>query len=406
MDSLCLKCKGRNFCGKPCKVLAKYSSHKKTLAHIKDKEFIGSSPPSIFVSWHNYPNITIAPMLPTTVLKDADFLDNPERWFGLESEKIVEFRETMVRSNVPVNVKSAADPSYELSEIQEITLAKKQIDLEIKLQRVPIPKVSYSNFNAPLGPTARMEKMELVSNPSVYKKLDYIVSDDDVKSRTAIDELYSKRIPVNSIMKVLSSGLLGVKKNRRLVPTRWAITAIDDTVSKIHVEKLTGYSTIDSWQLFHSKYLENNYWILLTPTTWMFEVLEAWGPNTPWTQDSKTLQISQDFEFYDGRKKYASNVQGGYYAARGAVTEYLLKQKRQAGCIIFREIGDYDAPLGVWQCRENVRNAIKQIPKNFSDLKLVLKFLESKLKLEMKYWKKESELLDNLTKQKRIFEYF
>ena len=36
--------------------------------------FEGNSPPSVFISWHNYPNVSIAPLSPTQVLKDAEFL--------------------------------------------------------------------------------------------------------------------------------------------------------------------------------------------------------------------------------------------------------------------------------------------------------------------------------------------
>ena len=84
----------------------------------------------------------------------------------------------------------------------------------------------------------------------------------------------------------------------------------------------------------------------------------------------------------------------------------MIKIKRQAGAIVFREIGeDYKTPLGVWQIRENVRQALKQKPLTFSDLDLALKYVGTKLKIPMRYYRKKSQLLDNIKNQKRIFEW-
>ncbi len=120
----------------------------------------------------------------------------------------------------------------------------------------------------------------------------------------------------------------------------------------------------------------------------------------------KEPKIIADHEFFKGRKKYASNVEGAYYSSRLAIAEYLEKEKRQSGAIVFREIGEkYDITLGVWQIRENVRNALKKKPIEFSELKLALNFIEKKLKIPLKYWRKESKLLDFIQKQKKLKEF-
>jgi hypothetical protein len=191
-----------------------------------------------------------------------------------------------------------------------------------------------------------------------------------------------------------------------LVPTRWSITAADDSISKHLVEKIKGFQTLGELKLFHSEYLWNDFYVLLIPGGWMFEQLEAWLPGGVWTENLKEPSILQDHEFHQGRKKYVSEVAGAYYAARLGVCEYLVQTKRQAGAIVFREIGDeYKTPLGVWQIRENVRQALKQKPLTFSDLDLALKYVGTKLKIPMRYYKKRSKLLDNIKNQKRIFDW-
>ncbi len=45
------------------------------------------------------------------------------------------------------------------------------------------------------------------------------------------------------------------------------------------------------------------------------------------------------------------------------VVEYLAKKKIQAGVVILREIRpEYAIPVGVWQVREGIREAMKQNP--------------------------------------------
>ena len=46
----------------------------------------------------------------------------------------------------------------------------------------------------------------------------------------ALSELYSAGIGVDHISRMLSLGLLG--KKRKLVPTRWSITASDELIAK------------------------------------------------------------------------------------------------------------------------------------------------------------------------------
>ena len=54
----------------------------------------------------------------------------------------------------------------------------------------------------------------------------------------AMVELYSKGIEVSRIQKMISAGTIGVGKNRKRVPTRWSITAVDDTLGKNNLKSV------------------------------------------------------------------------------------------------------------------------------------------------------------------------
>jgi len=232
------------------------------------------------------------------------------------------------------------------------------------------------------------------------------VGDTDAKSNIALQELYGSGFSVTFLHKLLSAGTLGVKKNRKFVPTRWAITAVDSNLSLQLVEKVKGFQQLGEIQLFSSNYLDNNFYILLMPSAWSFEMLECWLPGGVWTEKAKTFHIAQDHEFYKGRKDYASNIEGAYYSARLAVAEHLAEKKRQAAAVVFREIGEgYNIPLGVWQIRENVRHALQQKPLAFSDLRLALALISKKLKVPLQQYEKKSKLLDALKNQKKLSDF-
>ncbi|MBT7240994.1 MAG: hypothetical protein HN878_00730, partial [Candidatus Diapherotrites archaeon] len=250
-------------------------------------------------------------------------------------------------------------------------------------------------------------KINLIENPKVPKKLDYYASDTDAKSNTALIELFEDGFGVSTLSKVLSSGALGVKKNRKLVPTRWSITAVDSNISKYFIkEKLSQNKIIDSFKLFHSNYLDNDFWIMLMPYPWSFEQIEVWLPGGIWTQGAKDYNILADHELNSGLKGYPSETEGAYFASRLAVTEYLVKEKISCAAIIFREIGqDYAVPLGVWQIRENVRAALKEKALDFSSMDLALEFLSKKLTVPMQKYKKKSELIKHFKTQHRLSEW-
>lgn len=413
--SLCVRCKGRLWCKLPsCPILEKFQVRKESVAAVKDKRFEGSSPPSVFVSWRNYPSVNIAPLSPPVVSEKNAVMDDPEQWFGLSQEKIVSFRSQLIQSRKSVKVSAAANPSYDLVDVQELALSLQPVEAKFELFDQPKQHLSFHEGTAPLGPVAGLKKMKLEENPSIPTKVDYLVSDTAVKSTTAVQELFEKGFPVHYLSKILSAGTLGIKNNRKLVPTRWSITAIDDSVSKFLVdESVKEQSVLDGFELFSSSFAGNSFFVLLLPRVWSFEMMECWLPGSPWTLEDPSAQqqnqfnIIDDFEFFEGRSSYADNITGAYYAARLAVAEHLVRRKKQAAALIFREIGnEYVSPLGVWVIRETVRNALQKKPLQFSDLDLALQYLQFRLKVPLELYKKTSKLLDAVKHQKRISDWF
>ncbi len=211
---------------------------------------------------------------------------------------------------------------------------------------------------------------------------------------------------VSKIQKAFSVGAFGVEKKRRLVPTRWSITAVDDIISKGLVEQVKTFPEINEYRVYESVYLDNVFEIVMIPAQWSYESMEAWYPGTTWNPNGTQVIIYSDAEGNHGRSTYAQ-IGGCYYSARLAVCEQLVKERRQATAIVLREARPgYIMPIGVWQVRENVRNAMRQTPHRYSTLNEALKFVSGRFEIPMEQWIVQGKLLRHALFQKRISDFF
>jgi len=282
-------------------------------------------------------------------------------------------------------------------DMQEIALSSKAPDIEMLLKGKPVYRVSFSDVNQPMGPTADIKKLSVAGNVKVKRSVERIVTDELTATESGI-ALYGAGQDVYKIGTILSSGALGLQSRRKLVPTRWSITASHDMISKSIISEIKDLPSVNDFMVFSSEYLDNHYEILLMPGEWEFENFEAWAPGTPWSMSAKQTEIIEEYEPYNGRTKYAELQGGGYYATRLGVTEGLRKLRRQARVVVFREVGEgYTIPLGVWQVLENVRNAFRSRPLRFPTKQDVVKHVDGMLRLPVSDYERQSRMLRRKT---------
>jgi hypothetical protein len=407
---LCVLCKGsRNLCGKDiCPIILKQQAliPMKKIDFTSMTDLFGSSPPSFFVGHYNYPDVLVGPMIPPLIGKgeDIQILDRPDRWYGKPIEELVGYRTRLIRSALRVHVKKFEDNRMlELS--QELAMAERPVDAEVHFEKVPKFRIIYDSHSPPMGPLGHIEKLEIAENPKVNLFVEKTVSDTDFRANSGLNYLYSQGLPVTDIIRVLSAGVLGLKKNRKLVPTRWAITAADDAISKKIIIKIKDFPEVDKYQLYSAKYLDNSFQILLLPREWAFEQLETWSGKSAFNPHPEPV-ITADHEFYSGRTTYASHVTGAYYSARLAVVEHLTRIRRQAAAISFREVSSgYIVPLGVWVIRETVRDAFRRPPLIFETLGAALNEIAGHFQTPLQNWIQTSAILDNTMKQRTLLDY-
>jgi len=389
-------------CGNPnCPICSKAYSFLKIKNRItKIKENFSTDSVSPFVGRYNYPNINVGILTPPEHEENSWLYDAPRHWSeqNFQIPRIIDFRSSLINSRSNLNIKKRSK-FLELN--QEIAMASKPVDTEISLKDKPVLRMDFNNHSAPSGPQATIKKASLTENPKTPHKVEKVFSDTDLKANNALIYLYKSNFDENFLSRILSVGTLGIGKNRKLVPTRWSLTATHDALGKYLTEKIKDFKNIN-YSAFFGGYLGNYYLILCFPEIWGYELFEM--------HVSNTKSYMTDYEKYQGRKYYAQNTAGGYYTVRLGILEKLYSLKKQGTVIALRFItGDYTLPLGVWVTLAATRKAMGTKPIEFSSRELLLeyakKLAKKKFNIQLDEILDKSVLLKDMKQQFKLIKF-
>ena len=352
----------------------------------------GSSPPSVFVGSYGYPKVSVGPMVPP-MHGDTTLLDSPELWVGKSLEEIVNFRLSLIRGikNISIN-----EPNGRYIEnLHEVAMSSRPIDSELQFYKNPKPVAFIDGESAPFGPVGEVASAKF-SSTSSDKSIQRAYYDHDLKAQDAVVSLYNRGIEISKIQKCFSVGMFG--KKRKLVPTKWSITATDSIIAESLVSEILEFDLIDSCRVFSHDHLGNMFSVVLFPHRWLFENQEAW-------HTGNSIGFGSDIEDAKGID-HPPVTAGAFFAAKLGVAEYLLEKKCQASALVLREIRpEYAVPVGVWQIREAIRSAMKNEPyiaENFDD---GITFAAKRMSVSKSEWLSKGNMLSML-KQKSISDFF
>jgi hypothetical protein len=372
------------------------------------EDFFGSSP-APFIGRFGYPHVNIGVLSPQFSEKTGIY-DSPREWGARDFSinKIAGMRYELVNSIQKSNVYGLG--RNKLIEVcQEVGMSSKPVELEINLKEKPILRMDKESEIIPFGPAGKVKRIRVTENTKVDSKVERVVSDIDLKAISGVWKLYKKGFDENFLSKLISVGNLGLKKRRKLVPTRWSITAIDDTVGKKLREEVRRLPVGD-YAVYFGGGWGNYYLAMFFPEIWSFELFEMYlGYKVNiWSEAGNFY--STDYEKYNGRKSYAEECAGGYYASRLPVLEKMKDLKRQHSALVLRFItSEYNIPLGVWICREAARKSLNEKPLTFGSEELMVKycqeFIMKKFGFDIDLLLKESKLLKEMKGQKKLGEF-
>lgn len=334
---------------------------------------------------------------------DTNGLDRPEGWTGKTIEEILTYRLSLVRGIKAVNVSETSGRFIE--NLHELAMSEKSVESEAVFERQPLADLDLEKemrLNveaAPFGPAAPLKNFKLV-HTSPDRRIESAYYDNDLRASDAIVDLHKRGVETSRIQRILSIGMLGRKKGRKLVPTRWSITATDDVISRNLVKQNEINPVIDRFEVTLYSHFANQYATILVPdNVWSFEMIESW-----FTHDGQ-MAMGSDYEDARGRDRYPT-IAGAYFAARLAVAEHLLQRRRTAAALVLREIHpEYVMPLGVWQIREGVREGLRKKPINFENLADAINFACQYLSVSKTEILRKSVIWNNNRNQKRITDF-
>ena len=442
MESRCFFCKGRLFCGRPyCPISLKIKAQHQSASKIK-KDYQGESP-NIFVGKFGYPNVNVGVLS----VEEYKSHDEPKKWakYWYSINQVIGLRSELINASQKKEIKAPQIATKELDSnnflkivnnfqsleenknsfkrdktsdnssmgyqksISEIAKAIKPANVEVSLSKIPDIHLTFSKYLAPTNFSVELSKLAITANPKIPKTTDIVSEGLDIKATDAIDILRKKGYDEYYIQKLISSGSLGKKSQRKYVPTRWAITATDDILGKKLIKEIIDYKPID-YTLYFGGHMGNYYILMFFPSNFSYELYEC----SAIKEDaiSKTTQgfipkHAHDFEGFNGRNDYAKQTAGGYYAARLSILKKLKERKRIGSCLAIRFVTlDYFAPLGVWVVREAVNKALATKPIIFDSKEQMISYAQSlanrKYKIDLKALIQSSRLLNSLLKQRQL----
>ena len=370
-----------------------------------------TSPPSVFIgSKLRYPLVNVGILSPLEKDENAWLYDDERYWAdnNFQINDVVKIRESLLNSRFQSKVNDSKSNKKFIQIAQEIAVASKPVDIEIELKNKLNIENKKDRVITPHGMHAGLKKAKITNNVRIHRRVEKVMN-DEIKASEGIKYLYKKNFDEYVLSKILSVGVLGLKTGKKLVPTRWSITATDDTIGKQLLEKVRDYKWIENYELFFGEFMGNQYLVLLFPNVFSYELFELYLPGSSWNP-SEEIKAATDFESYFGRKNYASNTSGGYYAARLPILEYLNNIKRQASVLAIRiETPSYWASLGVWIVRESVRKALKRKMEFLSRedmIEGVKKIGKIKYNFDCSQILKKSKILNEVLTQKRLVNWF
>jgi hypothetical protein len=338
------------------------------------------------------------------IMGDTSIIDTPERWLDKTLDEIVDFRSQLVRGKHTIDVHDVNKPNKIIEFTRELAIAKNPVFTEAQFTKKPHGRITFFDEVQPHGPSAPLKKLD-ITNPKYDQHIEKAFYDTDLKARDAVLTLYKNSINVSKIQRAFSVGAFGVNKFRRFVPTRWSITAVDSILGLNLLRTTKTNPWINEIRLYYHKQYDNRWIILMIPSEWQYELIEAWYPNTTWNQFGTDISMFNSYEFYKGRSTYAE-IGGCYYAARLAVNEILTKERRQASVVILREAHPgYIMPIGVWNVRESVRKALKQPYRTYDSLNLAIIDIGMKMDIPIQRWIRNSAILKNHLYQRRLEDF-
>src|SRR5208283_1127081 len=227
--------------------------------------------------------------------------DNEKYWAdnNFQIDDVLRLRNSLLNSRFRSRVQDSRLNKRFLEIAKDIAIASKPVDVEIELKNRLNLESGRDKTITPHGMRANLKQAKITGNVKIDMKVDRAMN-DEIKASEGIEYLYKNNLTEYALSQILSVGALGLKKDKKLVPTKWSITATDDTIGKSILREIRDYQWVENYELFFGEFLGNQYVIMLFPSVFSYELFELYLPGSSWNPSSE-IKASTDYEYYSGR---------------------------------------------------------------------------------------------------------
>ena len=301
----------------------------------------------------NYPNISIFQVTNSSI---ENTQEKQNKFVKKDYSHILQHKARSVVATSQPTHKTQSESIH--NELKTIYSSKKPIESEhIFENELKIGSILSSKTAGLLGNSTPLMQIKTHDNISISKHLEKHQS-GETKTKEAIIDLYDRGFNDTQIRTLLSLSSFGLKKNKILVPSKWAISACDSILEEYLHSQILKYRVGEEFLAFHHNDKGNEFIICMLPYHFCSEVIENF-----YNSVSQISVVERDF-VTNSNKLQTKEPQcaGGYWATKLAMFEYMIREKKQYACISIRIINNYEIPLGVIFVRECVRSALSNSP--------------------------------------------
>jgi len=281
-------------------------------------------------------------------------------WFGRPIKEIFELRRELVWGILPPY--NALPKKLEKNCLKAL-IASKPLEVMCTFEKEPRP-ISHFRRLPVGGSVGKLLNLQItISNSASDNIVEGIAANGNLNASEGIMSLYGAGVDVPRVSELLSAGLLGKSERRRIMPTKSSIVVVDMNVSNRLLSEVMKYPSTDSYEVYHSSYLDTMYVVLIMPGLWEHEQIKAVNLPGGWRFVSQRETPVE-------KPVFPGQIGGSYFPARLAVTEHLHKRRAQGKVLLFREVNDRGSiAAGAWQVRESLRHAFERAPERCGSLK-------------------------------------
>jgi hypothetical protein len=351
------------------------------------------SPPGIFTESSRYP-IMWAGVLGTVQPSEwLSIFDHPEAWRGLDRKAILRMRQQLYRFVLPVDAKEMT-PHSVVDSLQTVALSVSPIAIEVDSPHLPRSELKGIGGQSPMGQLIKCKSLEIVSNPEISRVAKRIC-DKDVPSAESVWQLLDYDYTLDQVARMMSVGLLGHKKRRRLVPLRSAYKAVIDSYLTNAVMNLVESPLSSSIRLHASTLHGDSFTVLLRPGEPRVDYLRLESFN-----GLNTLRTS-----FEGLETQATDPKTSVYADHARFSAYrnMIGNTESSHIVIFHQCRDpHNLILGPWVARAGVRYALDGDGVELDNMENAVTVMNSLLKPKLEYWGLDNPLLSRIHEEIKI----